>query len=70
MDVDNHELVRECITIALKGHVGTANVSLLLQEGERGKEKKKNLEDFFALLLNRALMVLRKYGFSWQEKEH
>ncbi len=51
MDVDSHKLVRECITIALKGHVGTANVSLLLQEGERGREKKKILEDFFALLV-------------------
>lgn len=44
-------MIREAITTALKGHVGTANILLLLQEGERHNEKQKILDDLFAELV-------------------
>ncbi len=35
MDVESHAMIRKSITTALKFHVGTSNIALLLQEGER-----------------------------------
>ena len=51
MDAESCGLIKEAITTALKGHVGTANISLLLQEAERVSEKQKILKDFFAKLI-------------------